>query len=107
MHPAMTVTYTVMDRYGARLKTRFNHGRLFAGNRVAGQNRKARISWLLKSMLLPPVLTLRGWSNMTNAVELIAWPKVMAWIFLMETAWSVGEAVGYLKGVGHSLDTWN
>jgi len=107
MHPEMLVTYCMMDRDGARLKTRFNHGRLFAGNRVTGQGWRTRIGWFLKSLLLPAVLTMRGWSYMTSAVETLAWPKVMIWIFLMETAWSIGEAVGYLVGAGRSLDAWH
>jgi hypothetical protein len=107
MQPAMLVTYSMMDAHGARLKTRFNHGRLFAGNRVAGQGWKTRISWFVKSLLLPAVLSLRGWSSMTHAVDKLAWPKVMLWVFLMETAWAMGEAVGYLRGVGSSLEAWH
>lgn len=107
MLPAMLVTYSMMDVHGARLKTRFNHGRLFAGNRVAGLGWKTRVSWFMKSLLLPAVLSLRGWSSMTHAVDRPAWPKVMLWIFLMETAWAMGEAVGYLRGVGSSLEAWH
>ncbi|NNM20034.1 MAG: hypothetical protein HKO55_02005 [Gammaproteobacteria bacterium] len=107
IEPAMVVTYGMADEHGARLRTRFNHGRLFAGNRIAGQGAGARIGWFLKSLLLPFVLTTRGWSNMTASVAAAAWPKVMAWILLMETAWSVGEAVGYLRGPGRSLDAWH
>jgi hypothetical protein len=106
MHPAMLATYSMMDVHGVHLKTRFNHGRLFAGNRVAGQGWRTRVSWFLKSLLLPVLLTVRGWSSMTRAVESVAWPKVIAWIILMETAWSIGEAVGYLMGPGRSLDKW-
>lgn len=107
MLPAMLVTYSMMDAHGARLKTRFSHGRLFAGNRIAGQNWNTRISWFIKSMLLPAVLSLRGWSSMVSAVRPMAWPKVMVWIFLMETAWSIGEAVGYLNGIGKSMEAWH
>jgi hypothetical protein len=107
MLPAMLVTYSMMDVHGARLKTRFNHGRLFAGNRVAGQGWATRISWFVKSLLLPAVLSLRGWSSMAHAVNKLAWPKVILWVFLMETAWAMGESVGYLRGVGSSLEAWH
>lgn len=107
MHSEMVVSYSMMDVHGVRLQTRFNHGRLFAGNRVAGQSWKTRISWFTKSLLLPAILCLRGWSSMAHAVDKLAWPKVMLWIFLMETAWSIGEAVGYLRGIGNSLETWH
>ncbi len=106
MHPTMSVTYAMMDKHGARLNTRFNHGRLYAGNQIACKGMSRRIICFMKSMILPVVLTVRGWSSMTSAVESVSWPKVMVWIFLMETAWSIGEAVGYLKGAGRSLEAW-
>jgi hypothetical protein len=104
--PAMKVKYSMMDSNAIRLKTRFQHGRLFAGNRVAGQARKIRIGWFLKALLLPVVLTARGWSSMTRAVEPRAWLRVLVWISILETAWAAGEAFGYLKGTGHSLEAW-
>ena len=106
MHPKMLVTYAMRDEHGASLKTRFNHGRLFAGNRVAGQSWSTRLTWWLKSTLLPVVLTLRGCSSMTHSVNMTAWPKVALWIFLMETSWAVGEGIGYLLGVGRSMEAW-
>lgn len=105
--PAMLVTYSMKDVHGARLKTRFNHGRLYAGNCSKGQGWGSRISGFVKSLLLPAVLSLRGWSSMTRAVEKPAWPKVMLWIFLMETSWALGEAVGHLAGVGNSMESWH
>jgi hypothetical protein len=107
MQPAMLVDYNAMDVHGARLKTRFNHGRLYAGNRVADQSWVTRISWFVKSLLLPVVLSLRGWSSMTHAVDKLAWPKVMLWVFLMESSWAAGEATGYLGGVGSSMEAWH
>jgi len=52
------------------------------------------------------ILTMRGWSYMTGAVETLAYQKVMARIFLMETTWSIGVAVWYHMCAGRSLDTW-
>jgi hypothetical protein len=106
MHPAMTVSYAIEDRHGALLSTRFNHGRLYAGSRVSGQGGAARLGWLLKSLLLPAVLTARGWSHMTVAVRPAAWPQVMLWILLMQSAWAFGEALGYMAGTGRSLEVW-
>lgn len=107
MHPSMLVSYSFLDEHGARLKTRFNHGRLFAGNRISGQSWKTRMMWLLKSILLPVVLSLRSWSSMTRAVDYMLWPKVMIWIALMETAWALGEVVGYVSGAGKSMEAWH
>jgi len=107
LQPDMVVSYQAADVKGAKLKTRFNHGRLFAGNRVSGLSWSTRLSWFAKSALLPVVLTLRGWSNMRHAVRPVSWPSVMLWIVLMESSWSLGEAVGYLFGAGRSLDAWS
>ena len=34
------------------------------------------------------------------------WWAVGAWVCCMQTAWAIGEAVGYLAGPGHTLDAW-
>jgi hypothetical protein len=107
MSAAMSVTYSNADVHGARLHTRFNHGRLYAGNSVVGRSGAARISSLLKVSLLPVVLSLRGWSHMLHAVVPLAWPKVMFWIVMQETAWAIGEAVGYVAGTGNSMEAWS
>ncbi|NOY17718.1 MAG: hypothetical protein GXP23_12530 [Gammaproteobacteria bacterium] len=107
MNPAMTVSYAHADMHGARLKTRFQHGRLFAGNRVEGSSWQVRVIWAMKSAVLPFLLTLRGMSSMRYAVKPSRWPVVASWIFMMESAWALGEAIGYLRGVGHSLEAWS
>jgi hypothetical protein len=57
-------------------------------------------------MLLPLLLTARAWRSMARVVRPAAWPGVAAWILLLETAWAVGEAVGYIAGSGQSLEAW-
>lgn len=106
MHPAMLVSYTHEDRHGAQLKTRFQHGRLFAGNRVENTPLMERLVWAIKSAVLPLLLTARGLSSMRYAVRKSRWPLVAMWIFLMESAWSTGECTGYLRGRGRSLEAW-
>ncbi len=107
MNPAMTVSYAHQDRHGARLKTRFQHGRLFAGNRVEGASWPVRAVWAIKSAVLPLLLTMRGVSSMRYAVRPSRWPEVVFWIFIMESAWALGEATGYLRGRGQSLEAWS
>ncbi len=107
IHPAMSVSYAHEDRHGAQLKTRFQHGRLFAGNRVENTPLPERITWALKSAVLPLLLTARGISSMRFAVSKSRWPLVIMWIFLMESAWSMGELTGYLRGRGSSLEAWS
>lgn len=106
MHPGMSVVYTAADHHNARLTTRFHHGRLFAGVRVAGCGWGRRVAWFCQSLLLPAVLTARAWGSMRYAVRPGVWPVVAWWILLMESTWAVGESVGYLFGAGHSLEEW-
>lgn len=106
MQPGMSVVYAAADRHNARLTTRFHHGRLFAGGRVADCGWGRRVAWFGRSLLLPVVLTARAWGHMRYAVRPGAWPVVAWWILLMESTWAVGESVGYLFGAGHSLEEW-
>lgn len=107
MNPAMSVRYAHKDRHGASLNTRFQHGRLFASNRVEDTPAVARLSWALKSAALPFLLTARGVSSMRYAVNPSRWLPVTAWIFMMETGWALGECTGYLFGRGKSLEAWS
>lgn len=107
MQPAMQVSYAHEDRHGAQLTTRFQHGRLFAGNRVESAPLMERLVWAAKSAVLPLLLTARGLSSMRHAVRKSRWPLVAVWIFLMESAWSLGECTGYLRGRGRSLEAWS
>lgn len=106
LQPGMSVMYAAADRANARLRARWQHGRLFAGSRVAGQDWGTRLAWFVKSLLLPFLLSGRAWGSMTQAVRPTAWIGVALWILLLETAWAIGEAVGYLTGSGHSLEAW-
>ena len=106
MHLGMSATYATADHDGGRLAARFQHGRLYAGMQVRRADWATRIGWLGKSLLLPLVLSARSLAAMTRAVPATAWPKTCVWICLMESAWAVGEAVGYLLGAGDSLENW-
>ncbi|MFZ5610043.1 MAG: hypothetical protein ACOY99_10585 [Pseudomonadota bacterium] len=105
-HPAMAATYDEADHHGARLATRLRHGRLFAARRVAGLSRRARAAWLVKSLALPFLLSGRA---LRAAMGRSSWPDLARaawWICLMESAWAVGESIGYLAGEGRSLESW-
>jgi hypothetical protein len=104
--PRMAVLYAAVDPYGARLGTRMQHGRLYAGRRAAGRSYPARLAWFAGSFLLPAVLAARALASMTRAVKPAAWPGTAFWICLMESAWAFGESIGYLAGTGRSMDAW-
>lgn len=104
--PQMAVLYAAADSHGARLGTRMLHGRLYAGQRVAGRSYSTRLAWFAGSLVLPAVLSARSLAGMTRAVKPAAWPKTAFWICLMECAWAIGESVGYLAGTGRSMEAW-
>ena len=104
--PQMAVVYSAVDAYGARLGTRMQHGRLYAGQRVAGKSYLTRLAWFAGSLLLPAILSARSLAGMMRAVKPTAWPKTAFWICLMESAWAIGEGVGYLAGAGRGMEAW-
>lgn len=107
MHPRMAVVYAAADVHGAGLRTRFLHGRLYAGNRAAGVEFSKRLAWSIAALLiLPAMLSARALSGMTRALPPAAWPATAFWICAMECAWATGESIGYLAGAGRSIEAW-
>ncbi|MBV36151.1 MAG: hypothetical protein CMP47_11990 [Rickettsiales bacterium] len=98
---ALTSIYALPDRYGARLSTRFGHGRLYGagrdGNRVLG---------VLRALLAMPVLSLRGFRAARAAVQARQWLPELPWIVAMSTAWALGELTGQVAGRGKSEGSW-
>jgi len=85
------------------LRTRYHHGRCFAGMRVAGAPGSSRVVRAASSALVPIVLMGRWMSGF--------WPKrrrrarfvaTMPAQFALFTVWAWGEAWGYLRGTGRS-----
>jgi len=106
LHSGMGVTYAGVDRYGARLATRARHGRLYAGTQAAVSDRLGRATLLAKSLLLPFVMTARTLTSMAASGRLAGMAAVVAWVFAMQSAWAVGEAVGAVAGVGRGMEHW-
>lgn len=106
LQPAMSVSYAAIDLHGAKLSTRFQHGRLYAGRRSAGGTWHARAAAIAKSLLLPPVLSGRALHNALYAIRPADLPKVAPWILAMASAWAFGEAVGCLAGEGRGRESW-
>lgn len=106
LQPTMSVSYAAIDLHGAKLSTRFQHGRLYAGRRAVGRSWHARAAAFAKSLLLPPVLSGRALHNALFAIRPVDLPKVVPWILAMESAWAFGEAVGCLAGEGRGMESW-
>jgi GT2 family glycosyltransferase len=80
---------------------RYLHGRDYARKRLAEEAPNKRWVLLVASPLLPPLLTWR----VARAAARSRWGtfiRALPATFVFLTAWSVGEAVGYLRGPARS-----
>ena len=102
--PGMTVKFCHANDEGARLATRFQHGRIYASSgdrRTLGQ----RATAAAKALLLPPVLTLRSLRYAARAKQ-VSMPT-LGWVILEHTAWAAGEFVGATLGPSaKGLEQW-
>lgn len=94
----MAVTYCAPHAEGARLSTRFGHGRLYAGRRLAQTGFGAKLAGAAKALALPPVLIARTLRE-AQAAELRS-PATLAHAALQHSAWAAGEFAGALFGPG-------
>ena len=93
--PEMAVTFCRANAEGARLSTRFRHGRIYAssGDRRDPVHRAAAAA---KALLLPLVLTLRSLRNAAPAERRSM--STLGWLMLQHTAWAAGEGAGAIFG---------
>jgi hypothetical protein len=89
--PNMAVTFAHPFPVGARLKTRFDHGRIY------GSSQTRRASTAAKALLLPAVLTART-LRQSGPISV----STLGWLALQHTAWAAGEFTGALVGRGPS-----
>jgi hypothetical protein len=102
---AMSVCYAAEHEQGARLRTRFQHGRLFAGRRFPKALLGHRLGYAAGALFLPLVMIRRALRNPPQGLNV--WPGVVLWLCLLSTAWSAGEFTGYLTGsVGDAAESW-
>jgi hypothetical protein len=87
----MAVTFAHPFPVGARLKTRFDHGRIY------GSSQTRRASTAAKALLLPAVLTART-LRQSGPISV----STLGWLALQHTAWAAGEFTGALVGRGPS-----
>lgn len=93
--PQMSVTYCHANPEGARLATRFGHGRIYA-SADGRRDLFHRASAAGKAILLPPVLTLRSLRNARSG-ERSSIPT-LGWLALQHAAWAAGEFTGAVLG---------
>ena len=98
----LTAIYARPDQYGARLSTRFGHGRIYGADRHGN-----RVQGVFKAMLAMPVLSLRAFRAARAAGTARQWLPEVPWIVAMSTAWALGELTGQIAGKGKSAGSWN
>jgi len=103
---ALTNVYARKDPHGARLSTRFAHGRLYGANLFGRDNRLANFKGAARAVLVPPVIGLRAARHLTKQLPLSQTPSALIWVTLMSVAWGAGEFIGHLFGEGHSRESW-
>jgi hypothetical protein len=100
--PGMTVTFACAFPEGARLKTRFNHGRITASLRATGPLGRAVTA--SKAVLLPAVLTAMT-LRQASPRDLHS-IRTFGWLLLQHTAWAAGEFAGALMGRSKGVSQW-
>jgi hypothetical protein len=91
--PDAAVTFSHPYPNGARLRTRFDHGRIYASSKAGAFNRVATAA---KSFALPVFLTARVLKN--AGLAQLRSIRTLGWLILQHTAWAGGEFVGAVAG---------
>lgn len=94
------------DPKGTSVSSRFQHGRLYAGNRYPSHQRWARVSHALSAPLLSAVLLGRAATSLKRSGNLAQHRSALPHIAYMSSAWALGESVGYLLGQGEAERHW-
>ncbi|MEO8454763.1 MAG: hypothetical protein ABI454_06360, partial [Sphingomicrobium sp.] len=100
--PAMKVGFSRAFPEGARLKTRFDHGRITAS--LAATGPLSRATSAAKALLLPAVLTART-IRQCGPAQLRSIPT-LAWLVLQHSAWAAGELTGAVLGSARGVSQW-
>jgi hypothetical protein len=100
--PGMVVTFARPFAEGARLKTRFDHGRVTASLTATGPLRRAVTA--AKAVLLPAVLTTRTLQQASPGD--LRSIRTLGWLLLQHTAWAAGEFAGALSGRSQGASQW-
>ena len=107
LEPQLAVEHTRFRPYRTQLRAAFHHGRAFAGIRTERMHGWQRI---LRSLLfggLPALMVARILRRIgRDRPFLIRLILALPWLILLMLMWSMGEAYGYLRGPGRSLQQW-
>lgn len=95
--PAARIRQNLNYRVGAFCRDRFEHGRDYATTRALGLPRWRRAALAAATPVLPVLLAARI-ARAMDPEERREFPRALPATLTFLAAWSVGEAVGYLRG---------
>lgn len=104
--PDLWVEYAELDPYGAKLSTRFAHGRYYSASVLIGKSLGARLVSAAKALILPLVLVKRAVAAHQKSKSHVDRPLPIGTIIGISVAWSLGEFAGSVFGMGHSEASW-
>jgi hypothetical protein len=98
--PAMRVAQGLSYALPAFCGDRYRHGRDYARTRLAEESVGAGGRWLraISAPVLPPVLVWRIARRVRRAEHRAAFATALPFTFTFLAAWSIGEAIGYVRG---------
>ncbi|MDO8283297.1 MAG: glycosyltransferase [Thermodesulfovibrionia bacterium] len=100
--PSIRISHYCIDNLSDLIRHEFFHGMNFAVVRVKAQDfsKLKRLVYSALFFLIPVRLFLRiGLSNLRNRIYLVQFIKSSPLLLLNLFSWSLGECVGYIKGV--------
>ena len=101
--PSMRILHRKHFSLWSFLSERYHYSRAYAGRRTASMTPVERISYTLRTPLLPPILlqriSRRALSRRGYAPIFL---RTLPYLILFMCVWAWGEAVGYLFGAGES-----
>ena len=105
LDPRLLSLYRGHDGVGEFSRQRFAHGRTFAETRGRPRSRANAVAYLLATPLLPALLIARIMSKALRRRRLaVRFFQALPWLLVFVTAWSVGEAAGYLRAAFGARD---
>lgn len=97
--PAARVGQNLTYSFAAFCADRYQHGVVYARGRLAESPGSSRWSRATTALALPPLLAWRvARISVGSAKRAVAFARALPFTLAFFTAWSVGEAVGYLRG---------
>lgn len=103
LFPEMAVKLYKPIPFGEFFRTRFDHGRCFAGMRVEEASQRQRLFRALTGPFIPFILLWR-WANpfWSKGHKRARFMVTLPFQLLLFGNWALGETVGYLRGTGQS-----